>query len=155
MFKQISSRSEINKWGLVYVPADFSFSSTVLEGVNQVFSLTLNDLILGINDNGEIDSISGLCPHPSWNHGSNLIPDCSPGGIRYENFKDLIPGISTRLNPKHRWPVRVNMTTGWVCLDGELESNISILISEEVIIELNKEGAMTRLWLKPESLPKF
>jgi len=155
MFEFTLLDGDIDNWGLVYNPIDYAFAVPDGSLGGDGLTLLVNDLNLNLNCHGDIDGIWGLCPHPSWGVTKLVIPDFVNAQLKYALFRNLVPGVSHRLNPENRWTVKADPTSGWVCIDGNGYSDVSVRVAQEVIIELRTDGSIVRLWLKPIALPQL
>lgn len=134
---------------LVYRPYDYAFDvEPKPEGGES--SLLVNDLQLEIDDEGRVLYVWGYCPHTSWSTASVEPPLARRATLAAETPDDLAPGTSMRIS-KERWPVHVDLQTGWVrvgrCVEGdvvEFAPGVRACLSE---------GELVCLWLRPRELP--
>jgi hypothetical protein len=141
---------------LDYLPEDqaFSFAPRPNDGVT---SLLINDLQIAINDQGRLLYCWGFCPQSGWEI-RNLVPPIlfHKGAVILSNAKKIIPGVSLKIADKNRWPIFVDLKSGWIAIgDFSVRNDESILIEFACgsLAELSERNELVSLWLKPRYLP--
>jgi len=153
MFNYLLTNDKLISWRVVYSPEEYSFDTILRKTQGEGLVLMINDVNLNVANSGEIVSLWGVCPHPSWVVKVLTLPKFANGIVKYAVANGLIPGISKRINTDQRWITYVDPSSGWVCIDSKENATIAIQIAENVILELNGNCNIAKLWLKPEVLP--
>lgn len=138
---------------LIYRPDEYSFDTKPAPAVTHT-SILVNDLNLELDPSGKVVSIWGLCPHTGWQAKTLMPPvEAQPGSVLVLSNRDLCTGVSVRLNPAKRFTTYVDSASGWIQVQGESAAADSVIIIPGVILELDRQGGLSSLWLKPERLP--
>ena len=151
---RISSRTgAIPNSMLVYRADEFSFDTEPAPVVGFT-SVLVNDLNLEVDDAGRVISVWGICPYTQWKRTSLSVPVSDLGEAFVISEVPLQRGVSTRINPRSRWDILADPTSGWICMKGEHMLDSATKILSGVILETTQDGDLCSLWLKPERLPK-
>lgn len=112
-----------------------------------VTSLQVNDTQIELDEDGNLIYVWGFCPHELWDPAQLQPPRSLPGRLSYSD-KDIIPGVSIRLN-EQRWPVLFDESTGWLCIGNPAARGEVVEFSPGATAVLD-DGSLRALWLHPE-----
>ncbi len=110
----------------------------------QQYCLLVNDLELGLNENFELVSVSGLSPYRSWDTKELSLPESVQGVLKYEG-ESLSIGVSYRLA---ELPAYIDTEKNWVLIGNSSFAECAIQVLGGVMISLNC-GEIDGIWLKP------
>lgn len=150
-FEIRSTQRAVPKAKLVYRSMDMAFA--VEPQFAGFTSVVINDLNLEINQAGKVVQVWGYCPYPGWVKLKVLPPQADPSEVFVVNDEPFRSGVSLRVNPDRPWPILVDQTSGWVCLDsGEGVASAAEILSG-VVLGLSDLKQLSAVYLKPEFLP--
>jgi hypothetical protein len=149
MFKILNQIGLPNSWDLIYLPKEYSLDVSCVQNIQEEFTLLVNDLQIGLNQDGIVISIHGLCPHTSWNDRILSLPPYREGDLQCLNPTSLIPGTASRINPNVRWPIFVDREAHLICLDSGIPSVDTVAVSKDVLFGVGSDGNIVCLWLRP------
>ncbi len=118
-----------------------------------ITSILINYLQLEIDDEGKILYVWGYCPLVHYQETDETPQQYIPCGLQVILDKEIIPGISTRLNEGNPWPVYINHTTGWVCLGNPVTKNVTMLEFAPDSIATLQGDQIIAVWLQPKWEP--
>jgi hypothetical protein len=138
---------------LVYRPDEYSFD---VEPTPAGFtSILVNDLSLEVDRSGRVVSVWGLCPHPGWQRAELSPPPADVRDIFVVADTPLQGGISQRLNPEQGWSMLADSESGWVCVTSGRTGGLYAEILPGVVLDLDDEGKLCAVWLRPQRFPKL
>lgn len=111
-------------------------------------SLLVNDVQIGVDEDGTLLHVWGYCPRESWREARLNVPTASPSGLRMPDI-DIVPGASKRLNPLKRWDVAFDASSGWLCI-GNASSGGEAVAFAPGAIAVVENGELTAVWLHPQ-----
>jgi hypothetical protein len=112
-----------------------------------VTSLLVNDLQIEIDEDGRLMYVWGLCSYQSWVQGSVDVPAAKSGCLHYVD-KEVIPGVSRRLNSEKHWAVTYDAKNGWLWIGAEIVQDKIMAFAPGAVAAL-RHGELTGLWLHP------
>jgi hypothetical protein len=113
-----------------------------------VTSLLVNDVQIEIDEDARLIYVWGLCPHESWSVKRLSCPKAKPGRLQYVGGK-VVPGISKRINPERRWPVKHDASAQLLCIGDDTAHGEVVEFAPGAVAVLN-EGQLAALWLHPD-----
>ncbi len=148
---------EVSDVTLVYRPRDLAFDAEPRR-FDADTSLSVNDLELMVDGrDNRVVFLTGYCPHQAWKPATLSVPRFRRVGLVVESERDMQPGVSTRLNTRDaRWPVFVDATSGWVCLERPGSRGAAETAAVEFApgcVAVLDGGQLVALWLHPKELP--
>ena len=132
---------------MLYRPEEYSFD-TEPRSIGSFTSVLVDDLNLEIDEVGRILAIWGMCPHTRWMTAPLVPPKAEAGEVFFVPDGPLSRGVSIRLHRGTYLPVFVDNESGWVRIQGEGTSALSVEPLIGAIFEITKEGQLCSLWLK-------
>ena len=144
---------------LVYRPQEYAFAVEPRPAGTDC-SLLVNtvEMLVERGDN-RIVCVEGYCPHTGWKR-ARLVPPMAPcrATLRVKGV-EFARGDAVGLNtyPAGLWPVRVDVETGWVCLERpdvyKTDEVDAVQFAAGCVAVLDK-GQLVSLWLHPNELPE-
>ncbi len=110
----------------------------------QQYSLLINDLELGLNEDFELVSVSGLSPYSSWSKKKISIPQSIQGILRYVD-ESLNIGMSYRIA---EFPAYIDDEKGLVLIGDFVSAQSVIQVLDGVMVSLSY-GMINGILLKP------
>jgi hypothetical protein len=132
---------------LVYRSSDYSLDVEPRRGTGLV-SLLVNDVQIGVDEDGTLLHVWGYCPRESWKQTRLDVPTASPSKLRMPDI-DIVPGASKRLNPLKRWDTAFDASSGWLCI-GNASSRGEAVAFAPGAIAVVENGELAALWLHPQ-----
>jgi len=128
----------------------FGFEPHIVGGT----SILINDVQLEVDMDGYLLYAWGACPYTKWLDMDAEPPPATRARIQVKEW-ELIPGVSTMINPDKIWDVWVNRKTRWVCVGNyrNLPGSIYVEFASDSIIGFSPALEVISLWLRPISLP--
>lgn len=141
---------------LVYRGAEYAFA-TEPRPMTCGASFTINEIELMLADEEQlrVSFIEGYCPFSSWRMSTLRPPSARPGILRGEVVGRITPGSAIAIHPAdERWPVLVDLNTGWVRLGaGDPSHDREGVAFAPGAIGVMEGDRLLALWLHPEQLP--
>ncbi len=116
-------------------------------------SILINDLQLEIDDEGKILYVWGYCPLIRYEKTNETPEHYICHGLQVILDKEIIPGISTRLNEGNPWPRYINPKTGWVCIGNPVTQHTSMIEFAPDSIATMQGDQIIAVWLHPKWEP--
>jgi hypothetical protein len=139
-------------WGiqLLYLRNEYSFYCENRPSGRGV-SVSVDEVQLWINDDGQILYVDGYCAYQGWLHTPLRVPTHISAGLVLVSPepKSVQSGTGIGLNDLScRWPVHVN-AEGWVCIgDPAAHGDQAVEFASNCVAVL-KGDSMVALWLRP------
>jgi len=152
-FEATFPATRISNSALIYRADEYSFD--VVPSPTGFASVLVNDLNLEVIESGRVVSVWGICPHAAWERTVLNPPDAEFGDVFFVTDKPLERSVSIRISQQEYWPVLADLSCGWVHVKGKNGTTSSIKILTGVVLDLNKQGNLCGIWLRPEELPMF
>jgi hypothetical protein len=154
MFRIKHSSEIIPNQTLLYRREECSFDvEPTPEGI--FTSILVDDLSLEVNAIGKVISVWGMCPFTRWTEAEAVPPEAGFGDLIFESKEPLKPGVSIRITKTKEGylPVTVDRKSGWVRIRDKSEPKRAVRPLMNVVIEIDDNGQISSLWLKPKYLP--
>ena len=141
-------------FSVIYQEEEYSFDVVPAQESGYV-SIMINNINLEINDRGEVLYLWGLCPLLNCKETYRQPQNFHRHKLKVSLGKELIPGISYRLNSSNEWPICVNKKSNWICIgDSYLEGKEMIEFAPNCVASL-EEGNLKAIWVHLEKLPEL
>jgi hypothetical protein len=151
--KILPHSSRISPGSLIYRAEEYSFDFE--PAPRDVFSsVSINNLNLGVDHDGRLISVWGMCPHTVWTNTSLTAPVAGRGDVLIVSEFPLIRGVSVRVDENEPWPAYVDITSGWIQVANGRPAAKAVAALPGVIVEATRDDDFSALWLKPLSLPE-
>jgi len=111
-------------------------------------SLLVNDIQIGVDEDGTLLHVWGYCPSESWKRTRLNVPVASLNKLRMVDI-DIVPGVSKRLNPMKRWDVAFDESSGWLCIGNAASGGEAVGFAPGAVAVV-ENGELTSLWLHPQ-----
>jgi hypothetical protein len=144
---EIVGNSHLQNGAVVYRDHEFSFDVEP-EPIRGFTSILVNDLSLEIDEEVNLLSVWGLCPHPAWPRGAVLPSMAIRGAVKIRAGSPFSRGISVSLNQGDRWPIVYDKESGWVAVGALKNGEILVEFVSGAILGINGSGELRSLWLK-------
>lgn len=132
---------------LVYRSTDHSLDVEPRRSTG-IASLLVNDVQIGVAEDGTLLHVWGYCPRESWREAKLRAPTASLSKLQIPNI-DIVPGASKRLNSSKRWDITFDTSSGWLCI-GNASSGGEAVAFAPGAIAVMEAGELTALWLHPQ-----
>jgi hypothetical protein len=106
-----------------------------------------------VAESGLLLYIWGYCPFLNWKPASLSPPPSSTGNLYFSRPGELKRGVTVPLNADNCWPVFADNESGWVCIDSGTSGTLCVKLFDQIIIELDSQSQIAKLWLKPRAFP--
>ena len=139
--------------GLQYLFNDYSFCSIKKPSDTKDFVITINELQLELGVDTTIIEVWGFCHFREWKKSNIEVPLYIRGQLSVIIDFNPMPGCGYAVNNnKQRWPVWVNVKSGWICIGDPSIRKYAVEFIDNCIAVI-KEYELVALWLKPQTLP--
>ena len=148
--KFLVQKKDISKeFSLVYRSQEYSVDTEPSPGCGNT-SILINDLQLEVDEDGEIIYVWGYNPLIQFQEIKEVPLQYRSKRIIVDVGKELIPGISHRLNEDTRWPVYINKKDNWICIgDPKVDDKDMVEFVPNCIAALKGEE-LKAVWLHPQ-----
>lgn len=148
---KIEETKKDQNFSLLYRSEEYSFDVEPFLG-GGVTSILVNDLQLEIDELGRVLYVWGYCPLIIYQEIDVIPKNYKTKSLIVLLDEPPMPGISSRLNKKERWPIYINKKEGWVCLGNkEIEGQLLIEFAPDCVATVDNHE-LIGVWLHPQGL---
>ncbi len=122
---------------LIYRRNEYSFD-TLQYCDSGITSILINELQLEIDLDGNILYVWGLCPIANYTETSITPKNVQTHGIKAIFNKEIVAGVSIKLNEIKRWPIYFHRDHGWICVGEPKVENVKMVQFSPGCIALSK-----------------
>ena len=115
-------------------------------------SILINYINIEVTEEGHLSYVWGVCPLENAIETTKKPENIVQKGLVFKPHKELVPGISIKINEDDFWQPFINHNDGWVCI-GNPDSKGEMIEFVNNCIAVLKAGQLKSLWLKPIALP--
>lgn len=144
---EVAEDGRLQNGSVIYRDHDFSFDVEPAP-IRGFSSFLVNDLSLEVDEEGNLLSVWGLCPHPRWQQGIVQPPKATTGAIRIRANSPLSRGISTSLTGESRWPIVYDSESGWLAIGDPQDAEVFVSFVDGAVLGINGGNDLKSLWLR-------
>ncbi len=113
-----------------------------------VMALLVNDVQLGLDDNGTLQGLWGLCPLIIFNE-TDAFPQKFVSTALVALLEKKLPlGVCSRINQENNWPLFINKKNKWICI-GDPNTHLTMVEFAPSCIASLSDDQLVALWLHP------
>jgi hypothetical protein len=133
---------------LTYIRSEWSFDmEPIVKDID--FELILNKVSLSVL-NDKVIQLWGFCGLDGSMKSSYQVPEHKEGSLKVQHV--LKHGFAYGINDEDL-PVFVNTDNGWICIGNPEKTGKTVEFIRNCVANIDDNGSLISLWLKPEVLP--